>query len=237
MIFRVLASLFLAVLSLTAFAQEKEKKVAKPDIPGSFIVDIGVNSAISAPQNFDLGFWGSRTVNLYYQYPLRFGRSKISFNPGFGASLERFKLKNNYTLNPTPDAEGTYTLLSADSIFTGVKKSMIVANYFEVPLEFRFDSKPEDVATSFNFAIGGRVGYLFDAHTKIKYKEDGESKILKNKQNHGLNPFRYSVYTRIGVGAFNLFFIYNLSPLFEKDKGPEKTTMNTFTTGISINGF
>lgn len=237
MISRVLVVLLLVTASLTTFAQEEVKKVARPDIPGTFLVDIGINQAVHEPENFSQGFWGSRTINLYYQYPLRFGRSKFSFNPGFGLSLERFKLKNNYSLNPKQDAEGTYALYDTDTVFSGVKKSMIVANYFEIPLEFRFDSKPEDIATSFNFAIGARVGVLFDALTKVKYKENGETKILKDKQNHGLNPFRYGVYTRVGVGGFNLFFIYNLSTLFEKDKGPDKTTMNTFTTGISINGF
>lgn len=237
MISRVLVVLLLVTASLTTFAQEKVKKVARPDIPGSFLVDIGINRGISSAENFKQAFWGSRTLNLYYQYPLRFGRSKFSFNPGVGVSLERFKLKNKFSLNPIKDTEGTYSLYNADTVFSGVKKSMIVANYFEIPLELRFDSKPEDVATSFNFAIGARAGILFDGLTKVAYKEDGEKKVLKNKQNHGLNPIRYGVYTRIGVGGFNLFFMYNLSPLFEKDKGPDKTTMNTFTTGISINGF
>jgi hypothetical protein len=237
MISRVLVVLLLVTGSLVTSAQDKVKKVARPDIPGSFLVDIGVNRGVSSVENFKQGFWGSRTLNLYYQYPLRFGRSKFSFNPGLGVSLERFKLKNNYSLNPIPNTEGSYSLYNTDTVFSGVKKSMIVANYFEIPLEFRFDSKPEDVATSFNFAVGARAGILFDGLTKIKYKEDGETKTLKNKQNHGLNPFRYGVYTRIGVGGFNLFFTYNLTPLFEKDKGPDKTTMSTFTTGISINGF
>lgn len=237
MIFRALALFSFVFLSYITSAQEKINKAARPDIPGSFMVDIGLNRGVSSPETFKQGLWGSRTINLYYQYPLRFGRSKFSFNPGMGVSLERYKLKNKFSINPVKDSEGTFALYSTDTVFTGVKKSMVVANYFEIPIEFRFDSKPEDIATSFNFAIGARGGILFDAFTKIKYKEDGETKVLKNKQNHGLSPFRYGVYTRLGVGGFNLFFMYNLTPLFEKDKGPDKTTMNTFTTGISINGF
>ena len=60
---------------------------------------------------------------------------------------------------------------------------------------------------------------------------------MKDKQNFGLNFLRYGVYTRIGIGAFNIFGFYNLSTLFDPDKGPENTKMNTFTVGISINGF
>jgi hypothetical protein len=114
---------------------------------------------------------------------------------------------------------------------------MLVTNYFEIPIEFRYDTKPEDIARSFNVAIGGRIGILYDAFTKIKYNDLGETVKYKNKLNHGVNPIRYGVYSRIGIGSFSFFGFYNLSEMFEKDKGPEGTTMNTMTFGISLNGF
>ena len=114
---------------------------------------------------------------------------------------------------------------------------MIVTNYFELPVGFRFDSHPEDISRSFNITIGGRVGVLYDGFTKIKYREDGEKKTIKDKQFHGLNPYRLSLFSRIGVGGFHVFTYYNLLPLFEKNKGPQLTQMNTLTIGISIDGF
>jgi hypothetical protein len=232
----VLLSLF--IISFNLFSQEKPKKAARPNIPGSFMIDLGVNRALNKPANFKYGFWGSRTLNLYYQYPIRIGRSKFSFNPGIGASMERWKFTNNYVITDTTENSiDEFLLLPGSSFYKGLKKSMLVANYVEIPLEFRFDTAPEDIARSFNVAIGGRIGYLFESKMKVKYKEDGETKILKDKQNLGLTQIRYGVYSRIGVGAFNIFGFYNLTPLFEKDKGPDKTTMNSYTVGISINGF
>jgi len=105
-----------------------------------------------------------------------------------------------------------------------------------MPLEFRFDTNPKDVSRSFSFSVGGRVGILMEAHTKIKYIDNGLNGTYKDKQLHGLNQFRYSAYTRIGLGNFNLFGFYNLSPLFSANKGPAATTMNTMTIGISLNG-
>ena len=202
------------------------------------MIDIGVNRALDKPENFKQGFWGSRTLNLYYQYPIRMGRSKFSFNPGVGAGMERWKFTNKYVLADTiENSIDEYVLVQGSTFYSGIKKSMLIANYVEVPLEFRFDTTPEDIARSFNVAIGGRIGYLFDSKMKVKYKQDGETRIEKSKQNLGLTQFRYGVYTRIGVGGFNFFGFYNLSPLFEKDKGPDKTTMTSFTVGISINGF
>lgn len=234
MIRSLVALILFAGVCLSATAQESSKKATRINIPGSFLVDIGVNRGISTPQNFEQGFWGSRTINLYYQYPIRIAQTKFSFVPGMGLGLERYKLTNNYTLNPSPGTDGTYALVLFDST---AKKSMIVANYFDIPVEIRFDSRPEDLSRSFNLAIGARAGVLLDSFTKLKYKQDGETKILKDKQNHGLNEIRYGLYTRIGIGGFAWFFHYNSTALFKTDKGPNKTTMNTFTAGISINGF
>jgi hypothetical protein len=245
MIRTVYGLFLLCIFSFSSFAQEK--KVPRPDIPGFFIIDYGFNQTRNKPSEFKTKFIGSHTVNLYYQYPIRFGRSHFSFNPGVGFSFERFKMKNNYTL--LDSAGGTYmlglhysvvnknnTFAALDTVYTRVKKSQLINNYIEVPLEFRFDTTPEDLSRSFNVALGARFGYLFDSYTKIKYTQDGEVRKLKDKQNHGMNTLRYGVYTRIGVGGFNFFGFYNLTPLFEKDKGPKKTAMNTFTIGISING-
>ncbi len=244
----VLFSLFFVSFSL--FAQEipavqekhvakaKSAKAARPNIPGSFMIDFGFNRGIKSPNNFSQGFWGSRTVNMYYQYPIRMGRSHFSFNPGVGGSFERWLFKNDYVLADTVGgAVGEFSLVSGSTYFAGIKKSMLVANYVEIPLEFRFDTAPEDIARSFNIAIGGRVGYLFDSKMKVKYREDSETKIMKDKQNLGLSQFRFGVYSRIGIGSFNFFGFYNLTPLFEAGKGPDQTTMNSVTFGISINGF
>ncbi len=93
-------------------AQEKQRKAYRPDIPGFFLIDFGFNFPLSRPNNFSQGFWGSRTLNLYYHYPIQIGESKFSYNPGLGFSFERFKLTNNYTLPQTPGSDGSFALNS-----------------------------------------------------------------------------------------------------------------------------
>lgn len=237
--------LLLILISATAEAQESKenvKVVARPNIPGSFIVDFGFNQPLGQPAEFVADWWGSRTCNLYYQYPIRFGRSHFSLNPALGLSLERFKFKNNHMLVDPDEAANVerveqYSLVPASNFFPNVKKVMLISNYLEMPLEIRFDTKPEDIARSFNFAVGGRIGVLFDADQKIKYREDEQWKKSKDKEDWGLNLLRYGVYTRIGIGGFNVFGFYNLSPMFQTDKAPGNTNMNTYTFGISVNGF
>ena len=240
-------ALLIIIFSWFAVSAQTKSKAAMPDIPGSFILDFGFNRTINPAQNFQQDFWGSRTVNIYYRYPIRFGRSKFSFIPSAGLSLERFKFSNDYTLNRTAESDGSYKLLRVKDLFTGassVSKSMLITNYFELPIGFRYDTKPEDIASSLSIELGGRIGVLYQSYTKVNYQENDETKQYYDEQTHGLNPFRYGLYGRFGIGGFNFFSFYNLSPLFAANKGPvdtsstnTKTQMNTFTIGISINGF
>lgn len=246
-------SFFIVALTVgtwSAHAQEKQKKAFRPDIPGNFLIDFGFNTTQNTPTNFVQGGWGSRTLNLYYHYPVRLFNSKFFFNPGAGFSFERFKLTNNYTLSSTP-TNGAYllvqapTVLQTNGITPSIDKSMLVANYFDLmPVEIRFNNNPKDPGRGVNVAVGARVGLLLESHTKINYTVEGQSVTYKDKQSHGLNSIRYGFYSRVGLGNFNFFWFYNLSPYFASGKGPynsgtdqTSTTMNTMTFGISLNGF
>ena len=214
-------------------AQEPTRR-GLPDLPGSFVLEFGFNQTMDAPDTFDIGFWGSRSVNIFYQFDKRIGNSKFSIHPGLGLSLERFKLKNNYTLTSTTS---TTELVPADDFYPGIKKSMVVTNYFEVPLEIRFSTRPDDPSRSFRLSVGGRIGYLFDSSTKIKYNEDGEVKTIKDKQNYNLTKLRYGTFFKVGAGNIGLIAYYNLTPLFEEEEGPEQTEMSTFSIGLSVSSF
>ncbi len=245
MIRKLVGILLFSGISTVALCQDvvaPKKKSIRPDIPGVFTVDFGFNRAVSAPVDFDLYFWGSRTVNLYYQYEFRIAKSQFSVVPGIGLSLERFRFKDGYSITYTDASHSTVIMKSpAERGIPNVKKSMLITNYIDVPVELRFTLKPEDPSRSFKISVGGRIGYMYDSFNKIKYKEDGETKILKDKQNYHLNRIRYGLVGRIGVGGFSFFGNYNLSPLFEKGDGLQTNNVsndfNTWTVGISVSNF
>lgn len=246
---RTASIIILLALSIPAVAQISEPgaesaytptRGGQPNIPGTFVLELGINNGLDAPERFDLGLWGSRTINVYYTYELRIAQSKFSVVPGIGLSLERFKFKNGATLGY--DAEDSLKLLlPAETAITGERKSQLITNFIDVPLELRFTSNPDDPNRAFKLAIGGRVGYLYDAFTKMKYREGGETKQYKDKQNFNLNRFRYGVYGKLGIGNFSLFGYYNLTPLFEEGEGLHENNIpndfQTVTVGISLSAF
>jgi hypothetical protein len=86
------------------------------------------------------------------------------------------------------------------------------------------------------------VGYLYDEFNKLKYRQNGDTKQLKDKQNMNLNRFRYGVFAKLGFGSFSLFGYYNLSSMFESNNGiyyngQRYDDMNTLTAGISLSSF
>ncbi|MDZ4716399.1 MAG: hypothetical protein SH819_13120 [Cytophagales bacterium] len=242
MVLRSLAVLGLLCIGTLGFAQETEpvkKKTKRPDIPGAITVEFGFNFKNGVvPADFQKSWWGSRTVNFYYSYQIRLFKSPISFNPGIGLSLERFKFSNNFTLPFSPDADGTYPLVPATDIYPGtVQRSFIVNNFIEAPIEFRYDSKPDDIVRSLSVSLGMRFGLLYDSFTKVDYTHNGEDKSMKDKQWHGMNRYRQAIYGRVGYGGFGLSLYYNTTPLFAPGKGPEATGMNTITVTMSVTGF
>jgi hypothetical protein len=234
--------IFIGLLS-PAFSQEKttKKNSARPDIPGVFTVEYGFNFALNPPKDFKPNFFGSTTFNLYYQYEFRILKSHFSFVPGIGFSFERYKFKDGSVLQNYPAFDSIKMNTPVVAGFSKLKKSKLITNYIEVPLEFRYNLNPEDPARSFKISIGGRVGYLFDSFTKVKYREESQTKKIKDKQNFNLSQLRYGVTGRIGFGSFSIFGYYNLNPLFEKGKEPVlndiRTEFSTLTVGLSLASF
>ena len=228
-------------LCFNALSQTTESKPrsGRPDIPGTFVLELGVNRTPGAPSNVSLGLWGSRTLNVYYQYDVRILNSRFSLVPGIGLSLERFKFKNFRSLGYSGDS--LMLMLPNELGLPDMRKTQLVTNYIDIPLELKYSSKPEDPARSFKLSVGGRIGYLFDSFTKIKFKVDGDTYKIKNKQDWNLNRVRYGVFGKIGIGNFSVFTYYNLTDLFQDDgalwENKQQTNFNTFTVGISLSSF
>ena len=234
--------LLLLLLPIHLFAQGNNqtiirKKAATGFLPGSLVVDFGFNVLTDAPDKIDLGFWGSKLFNVYYFYDLPLGKSNFTVRPSIGLGLESYKFKNDYTLTRADDTRKPM-FEPASKVFPQaeeIKKSKLYTNYVDFPLEVRLNSNRKNRRKGFFIALGGKIGVLFNSHTKVSYREDNQKKKSKTKEEFALNPVRYGVYGKIGVGKLGLFYSHTLSTLFEQDKGPNKTNdTQSYSIGLSF---
>lgn len=217
---------FILFLSFFSAYPQQEYPGAQPDLPGTLILDFGFNFLQDAPEEMDLKVWGSRGVDVSYLYPIPLGESNFSFHTGLGFGFEKYSFSRNVTVS---DTDSTQIIELDEAIYQVVDKTQLATHYVDIPLEFRFYTK-EDYR-GFMVAVGGKVGRLLDSYTKIKFDQEGETKVDKLKRDYNLNPWRYGVQARIGFRGINLVGYYGFSNLFMKAEGPQT---NNFKVGLSI---
>jgi len=216
-----------------------QESAGRPDVPGDLLIEFGFSWVQEHPEGINFRTTGSRTFNAYYLYDMNIGESAFSFHPGIGIGTEKYKFEDNYTLGYGLDTLGQREVqfVPLDSIYgfgTTYRKSQINPIYVDIPMEIRFRSRKYDSKRSFKIAVGGKVGFLIDSKTKVKYNNFGETKISKQKESFQLSSIRYGGYVRLGYGGFSLYTYYSLSDLFKTDEGPLNTTMYPITFGISL---
>jgi hypothetical protein len=218
-----------------AFAQ-------RPDLPGSLVIDLGVNSWSEKPTDAELNTFQSKTVNIIYYYDLPLGDNGWTLTPGIGLGLERYAFDNNTTLTSVVNNQNE-RIVSVTNLSTllptanSYDKSKLGLNYLDIPLELRYYTRKNDYSRGFRVALGLKAGILYSSFTKIKYEDTAtDNRLERDRQQLGVNRFRYGVNARIGFGGFSFFGYYELSDKFETPP-PGAADTRTLTFGISLTGF
>ncbi|PRY86158.1 porin family protein [Mongoliibacter ruber] len=240
--------LLLNFVSLTLlFAQEEKRERTpiggRPDIKGDLFIDFGFNRLNNIPDELGTNFFGSRTFNAYFHYPVNIGnQTGFTFNPGIGIGTDKMAFRDNRNLfnNPAIGPESSQ-MLELEEVYgedISVNRNNASANYIDLPLEVRYHFNKRNYSKSFRIALGGKVGYLLNAQTKVQYTDDQDlTRKIKDRQSFGFSPLRYGVYTRIGFPGFNIWGYYGLNQVFEGENGPFRTQANQINFGISATLF
>lgn len=232
--------LLAATFHLHALEKEKTPIGGRPNIKGDLFLDFGFNLLNNRPEDLNTRFIPSRVVNVYYQTQLPLGEnSGFTFNPGLGFGLEKLAFQGNQTLIPDPAKGGNSSQLVPISDIYGenirVETNTMALNYLDIPLEIRYHANKNDYNSGFRVAVGGKIGVLYNAHSKITVTDsEGLTQKVKNSQDYGLSPIRYGVYTRLGFPGFNVWGYYGLNGLFDGEQGPFGTEATQFNFGISV---
>ncbi len=188
------------------------------------------DSISSHQQGFSKGF------NAYVMLNKPFKNSpKISLGIGIGISTSNIFFKK-MEVN-VKAVSGLLPFIAEDSA-DHFKKYKLATSYLQVPLEFRFTSKPNNPNKSFKAAVGIKVGTLVNVHNKGKTLQSPagttlNSYLVKENSKHFFNSTDFMATARIGYGIFSLFGSYQLNRLLKDGAGPN---LKLYQIGLTLSG-
>jgi len=175
---------------------------------------------------FDINPGKSLTVNLNLaEFAFSNERKTVGLLSGMGFSFSDYRFDQPMTV--AKDPETANGLLVPVYPQEEVKKSKLNISYLTIPLILEI-ATPLKLNHQRMTIAGGVIGGInIGSHTKVKYHGSKE----KDRSNFYLNPLKYELTGRLGLGEFCLFANYSMTPLFREGKGPG---FNPLTIGISF---
>jgi hypothetical protein len=245
--------LFTLSLAILAFqlvqAQESEIKPktpigGRPNIASDLNFEFGFNQLTNRPETIGVDFLGSRTFNISYQVPVYlFGKSSgFTLNPGLGIGSDKlsFKKNENLFINPLLGSNSS-KLMDVTDVYgdkIDLKVNKFAANYFEIPVDLRYHFNKSNYGKSFRVSVGGKIGFLYEAHTKIKFESpDFGKRKIKDSQQYGLEKIRYAVSVKAGSPGFYVWTNIYLNDMWEKGQGPYNTQASQVNFGVAVTVF
>lgn len=230
------------LLMTSLFAQDSlpPKKTKEPiNLSGRsndhLLVQLGYAGWAGKPDTINTGGF-SKSFNIYLMFDFPFKTNpKLSMAFGPGIASDHIKFKKTYV----GIKETTPEIQFRDQADTNhFKKTKLATAYLEAPVEFRYTADPVNSARSLKFAVGVKVGYLLNAHTRNKTLQNRSGGtlndyLLKESSKKYFNTTRISGMARIGWGHWSLFGSYQITSLFKEGVAAE---IRPFSIGLTLSG-
>jgi len=183
------------------------------------------------PSDPELKPLGSRFVSLDFTNAATIARGKKSaLKLGYGFSFDwyNFMFDHNRVVSKVSSSTNFRPIFDAQGDEVELKKNKLTVSYITLPIVPHVVFSKESAIRM--IGLGGYVSYRLDSWTKtIEEKSDNLSRIGSN---FNLNQVRYGVKAEVALRHVGeLFFNYDLSPLFKKGLGPDLTA---FSFGIKL---
>jgi len=175
--------------------------------------------------------FSSRYVSVEFSESLTLVEGKKSaFRLGLGISFDwyNFMFDHNRLVQKANQGAIFQPMFDAQGKEIAFSKNKLTVSYINIPImPHVVFSKNSGVQM---IGLGGYVGYRIDSWTKsIEEKTENLSRVSSN---FNLNQFRYGLRAEFAFKKLpNLFFNYDLSPLFEKNSSPN---LAGFSFGIRL---
>jgi len=213
----------------------------KPDFRGSWTgISFGLSNFVNKDYSIsraagdefmDLNTGKSWNLNLNFaQYSVNLINNQLGLVTGLGLEINYYRFDNNNSIQEDPAGVIISKSLPID---WNIEKSKFVTTYATLPLLLEFhtsSSQREGIVISAGLISGLKLG----AKTKIVYEENGDKKKEKTRDDFNLNPFRYGLTARLGVGDVLVYGTYYLNPLFESGKYSGSEDLYPISVGIAF---
>lgn len=201
------------------------------------MIQFGYDMWTGKPDSINtIGF--SRHFNFYGMWDKPFKTNKhysLAYGAGFSTSNIYFGSTNFVNLKATGSS-----LPFVNYGTNHFNKHKLTTVYFEVPVEVRYYSDPENPQHSWKFAAGAKVGLLWKSYTKSKNYVNqngasiyGPAYIVKEQNKSYINPFDAKLTARVGYSNFSLHGEFQLTSVVKPTYGPD---MHTVSIGLTISG-
>ncbi len=200
-----------------------------------FMFQLGYDNWAQAPDSIHIqGFNRSANVYIMFDFPFKTDpRFSIGAGLGIGSSniffhQQRVRIAEN---NPT-------LAFSDESQTDHFKKFKLVTTYLEAPVELRFAMDPENMNSSWKFAVGAKLGLMLSAHTKGKTRQNSFGQTIgnyteKESSKQYFNSTKLAATARISKGVFGVFAQYQVNSLIKTNLGP---AVFPYSFGLVLSG-
>lgn len=187
-------------------------------------------SRIPAEDYMDLNTARSWNINLnIIQQNIGFGTDKAGLVTGLGLEFNNYHFDHNNSI--TKNESGEIIPMLYDSLNINLDKSKLSASYLTLPLIFEFQMLPQKRSKRIYCGLGVVGGLKLGSHTKVVYRESGSKEKNRERDDFSITPLKYGITGRLGYRMVKIYGTYYITPLFEKDKGPQ---LNPFMVGLSF---
>ena len=232
----------LLLISIAGMAQETPKKTKdnkpKIDLTGRpndhFLLQVGYTQWTNLPDTLSTsGLSKSLNAYLMMDFPFKNNpRLSMAFGPGIGSDHILFTKRRIGIKEIAPTL--AFTNVQDTNHY---KKTKLATVYLEAPIEFRFNSDPEN-NKGFKWAVGVKVGTLLNAHTRNTKWESRSGNLLndyvmKESSKRFFNRTRLVAQGRLGYGHIGLYASYQLTTVIKDGFGP---AVRPLTIGLTISG-
>jgi hypothetical protein len=216
---------------------KKPKKDHPQSIWSGF--ELGINGYMNPNNNlnmdsvnsaYSLNYNKSIAVNFnFWEVKGKIYKNNIYVTTGLGAEINNYRFDKNVKM--LADTTPTVALVESNADYD---KSKLVTGYLNAPLYLTFATNKFKNGKRLSISPGITGGWKFTSYNKRVINENGDRQKSHNKDDFNLNPIRVNASVRLGYGSFILFANYALTPLFQKNEGPDLTA---FSAGIRLVGF